>query len=162
MTRFIEAGAAEGRDGVMRDLRDWSDKGMKRRLKMIGFLDNPEDLREALGGVTMSLVKSYNGKPVIIHKTGAVAVAGGASKAGGPPSAALKHYAEITVKVHQFAYMAQAALPPVLASLGNMLLSMGFLIQGEADDELPECLVGAVQLHRINLDDAAPYYPPKE
>ena len=39
-----------------------------------------------------------------------------------------------------------------LQYFSNMLLSMAFVIQGEEPHELPECVIGGGQLHRVNLD----------
>lgn len=161
MGKFMAECIKNGRHD--KDLTAWSDDDaceMRKRFKMIGFLDNVDDQASVLGSMVTSLVRQFNGKPVIVYKSGA------ASMAAQPKTVAVadgneaqyEDYLECTCKVQNFAYLATSNIPHVLQKVGGMLLSVGFVIQGDDnDEEMPEKLLGCAQFHRIDIAQAVPF-----
>ena len=77
-------------------------------------------------------IPSYNGKPVLINKSGKF----------------FKHekHIEMTVNVHMFAYIAKKMLYSIQPRFPTMCLNVGFVIEGRDDDELPETMLGVGKL----------------
>ena len=73
----------------------------------------------------------YNGKPVIINKTGRMY---GSVDEG---------YVEMGINVHKFNLMTLKALSSNKGKVGELVAKIGFIIQGETDKELPETMFGA-------------------
>lgn len=73
-------------------------------------------------------IPAYNGKPVLINKSGAFF--------------RRENYIEHSINVHLFAYLAKKALYSIQPKFPNMRLNVGFVIEGRDDDELPECMLG--------------------
>jgi len=73
-------------------------------------------------------IPAYNGKPVLINKSGAFF--------------RRENYIEHSVNVHLFAYLAKKALYSIQPRFPKMRLNVGFVIEGRDDDELPECMLG--------------------
>eukprot|EP00948_MAST-09A_sp_MAST-9A-sp1_P003211 g3211.t1 len=133
---------------------EWSDKSLKRRFKVIGVVDNVDDLADEMGYIVSNLVKNFNGKPVIIHNTGMAGVFPAESKSKGEnddQSPYIDRF-EVLIKTCDFKYSALQGLASVRALTPKMLLSVGFVIQGEPDDELPECMIGGTELHYVSME----------
>ncbi|GMH88427.1 hypothetical protein TrVE_jg6945 [Triparma verrucosa] len=81
-------------------------------------------------------IPGYNGKPVLINKSGAFF--------------RRETYIEQTINVHLFAYIAKKALYSIQPRFPKMCLNVGFTIEGKEDDELPECMLGVGKL--LHLD----------
>lgn len=123
-----------------------SDDDTRRRFKAIGFLDNPDEID--LGGPLRRALRSYNGKPMLIFKSGQLFEGRGAKA---EPKSGAPLYIEQTVHISKFSYTTKAAFHSMQSELCKMELSFGFVIQGNADAELPEALFGAAQWHRLGL-----------
>lgn len=61
-----------------------------------------------------------------------------------------RSYFEIDLDFHKYSYTARKAISTFLPSNPNMVLNWGLVIQGNGDDELPEQMLGSVQLNRID------------
>jgi hypothetical protein len=78
------------------------------------------------------LLRTYNGKPVLITDSGSVlsGTVDGTS------------YIELTVNVHKWAYMAKKGFVSLLPKFSFMQLEVGFTIEAQDDAEMPECMLG--------------------
>ncbi|GMH66022.1 hypothetical protein TrLO_g12440 [Triparma laevis f. longispina] len=85
-------------------------------------------------------IPGYNGKPVLINKSGAFF--------------RRKNYIEQTINVHLFAYIAKKALYSIQPKFPKMVLNVGFNIEGKEDDELPECMLGVGKLFHLDPGSA--------
>ncbi|GMI28869.1 hypothetical protein TeGR_g14188, partial [Tetraparma gracilis] len=112
-------------------LAEWCKRGehentIKGRFKCCCVLDDVDKL-----GLPAP-IPSYNGKPVIINKTGAFF--------------RKENHIELTIDVHNFAYLARKGLYSIMPKFPTMKLNVGFVIEGRDDDELPECMMGVGKL----------------
>jgi len=105
-----------------------TDKAVKECFKAISIVDNISELK--LG----SFIEGYNGKPVLITKSGQVFQGEG--------------YLEFDINVHVWNMMARKTLKSLQPNVSRMTVDSGFVIQGTADDELPEIMLAACRLHR--------------
>ena len=102
----------------------------------------------------------YNGKPVLIQKTGALYLGKqqcvDAPAAGGdaPADAASVPFLEMDINVHRFSYAARAGLQTIFGKFCEMEMAVGFVLEGRSDEELPEVMLGAAQLNRCDWDSA--------
>lgn len=95
-------------------------------------------------------ISKYNGKPFLIKRPGQTGF--------------LYNHPELScmefdISLHPFPYLAKQAICFMKDSyFKKILVTFGFVIEGRADDELPECLIGLVQLcypdpiHAIQAD----------
>ena len=105
----------------------------------------------------------YNGKPVLIAKTGALyherqeqRAAGDAAAAGGGDAAGdgAVSFLEMDINVHRFSYPARAGLQSICGRFCEMEMAVGFVIEGRSDEELPDVMLGAAQLNRCDWESA--------
>lgn len=111
----------------------------RQRFKAIARVVNVAEAQ--LGGTVKSLVSSYNGKPFMIQKT-AVFVKG-------------PGYFELDVDVHRFSYLARLGLSGIKSKLKTVIFDNAFVLQGATDDELPERILAAARLGRLDLPGSA-------
>ena len=107
---------------------------IRRRFKAIGIAPNFSEL--GLPGT----LKSLNGKPVILFQTASIRQQGDVM--------------QIDVAVHRFGFMALTLLKNFLDKTPEVRIKGGFLIQGEDDSELPECLLGSIEVNNLFFDQA--------
>jgi len=118
------------------------DPTFRARFKAMGFIDKIERF-----GLPYMCSK-YNGKPVLIKKTGTVH--------RGPQNA----YIEMDVNIHNFSYPCRQALTSTLKPMfKEMIMRVGFVIEGQDDSELPECLLGNAELRGLDLDKSTELDP---
>jgi len=118
------------------------DPTFRARFKAMGFIDKIERF-----GLPYMCSK-YNGKPVLIKKTGTVH--------RGPNNA----YIEMDVNIHNFSYPCRQALTSTLKPMfKEMIMRVGFVIEGQDDSELPECLLGNAELRGLDLDKSTELDP---
>ena len=120
-------------------LRHWlcnapDDFALRSRFKAIMMV---EDL-SALG---LEYLNGYNGKPVLIQKTGAIFT-------GTLPSG--RKFLEMRCDVHGWGMMSKRGLVSVMPRIKDMTMDMGFVIEGREDDELPERLLGACRVKQLD------------
>jgi hypothetical protein len=96
-------------------------------------------------------ISKYNGKPFLIKRPGQTGF--------------LYNHPELScmefdISLHPFPYLAKQAICFMKESyFKKILVTFGFVIEGRTDDELPECLIGLMQLcypdpiHAIKADD---------
>jgi hypothetical protein len=128
--------SAPSTSNAVRLLKKWvtqapTDKAVRETFKVIGMVDNIDDL--GLG----SFIAGYNGKPVLITRSGSFFQGNG--------------YIEMDINVHSFNIIARKALQQLKARIKEMEMRIGFVIQGQRDDELPEAVLGACELHRVDV-----------
>lgn len=87
------------------------------------------------------VLKQYNGKPAIINKLGDLY-----------QDATKAEYLEIDIKIHEAKYVSKKGLDLFRGRTTEAFLCVGFTIQGEADEELPENICGCTSLRNINID----------
>ncbi|KAM7262709.1 hypothetical protein ACFE04_000392 [Oxalis oulophora] len=66
-----------------------------------------------------------------------------------------KNYLEIEIDVSS-STVARGVVNLVLGYLNNLVIEMAFLIQGNAQDELPECLLGVTRLNNLDAEKSIP------
>lgn len=114
-----------------------SDPKIKGHFKVIALCTNPQDVG------LKQLMSKYNGKPVLINKTGSIFRG--------------ESYLEMDVNVHAFTMMTRKSLKETHSSLSKMKVLMGFVIQGQEDNELPEQIFGCAYLNCVDFTKAVPF-----
>merc|ERR1711908_99791 len=89
-----------------------------------------------MGGLP-SWLKQYNAKPVLIQKSGAL-------HAGAD-------FLEMDVDIRGWSYPSKSGLYTLLPSFKDILVEIGFVIEGRDDDEMPEAMLGC---NLMNIDMA--------
>lgn len=89
-----------------------------------------------------NFAKGYNGKPALIAKTGTLTRG--------------HDLLEMDINIHAFGYLARAGLQSIYRDFQEFILSIGFVIEGRDDKELPEVLLSACDLNHCNWTMAAP------
>lgn len=87
-----------------------------------------------------SMITAYNGKPVLIRRTGSIFTGPG--------------YLEMNIHVHKFANMAKQSIYMLTSRCNTMYMNIGFVIEGREDKELPETLFACVAVNRPQEDQA--------
>ena len=109
-----------------------NDSKFMSRFKLV---PNAQNLKEI--GMPAWITK-YNGKPVLIKRPGQTGF--------------LYQHPELSciefdISLHPFPYLAKQAICYMKENFfKKVLVTFGFVIEGRADDELPECLIGLMQL----------------
>lgn len=67
---------------------------------------------------------------------------------------------ELNVNIRLWPYLAKQGLGYLLAASSNCDLDVGFVLEGIADEELPEIILGSVRLTKLRLQDCE--FWPKE
>ncbi|KAL3817658.1 hypothetical protein ACHAXA_002003 [Cyclostephanos tholiformis] len=96
------------------------------------------------------LLKTYNGKPVLITDSGTV-VSGRHGDV---------RYLELTVNVHSWAFMAKKGFVSLMPKFPSMQMEVGFTIEAHTDEEMPECMLGSTVLSYIS-DTTGPMITPE-
>jgi len=120
---------------------DPKDYELRGRLKAIPFLLNPQD---ANLGLLSSMVNMYNSKPFLT----------------GPKFHSFiktENYMEVDVDIHRYQYLARSTFHGLVSEIENMELWFGVVVEGKQDDELPECMLGAVHISHLRISSAVPF-----
>jgi hypothetical protein len=130
-------GPSDKRRAALKLLAEWcklapDDINFRGKFKAMGFIDRIEEY-----GIP-ALCTQYNGKPVLIKKTGTL-IRG-------------DKFIEMDINVHKFAYPSRAGLFGMKDKFAQMVIRCGFTIEGKEDDELPEVLLGCANINGVNLD----------
>ena len=110
-----------------------TDEKIKSQFKAIGTAINIRSL-EIPGS---SLVEKFNSKPVMIYKTGQLS--------SGPD------YLEMDMNIHDFPLIARSGLYAIRDKAPDIEMRAGFVIQGNPDEELPECLFGCAEIRGLDF-----------
>lgn len=109
-----------------------NDHKMQTRFKLVPNSANLEEI-----GMP-SWIGKYNGKPVLIKRPG---------QTGFLYSFPELSCMEFDVSLHVFPYLAKQAFCYMKeAFFKKIIVAFGFVIEGRDDDELPECVIGLMQL----------------
>ena len=92
----------------------------------------------SMDGLKNKLLKSVVTKPVIIHNHGNF------REINGIPM--------ITIDMNIFNFSSEVTEENIKKRFDNCRFNVGFVIQGNTQDELPERIVGCVQFNKLNLD----------
>lgn len=108
-----------------------TDDAFRGRFKAMAVLDDIQKV-----GLP-SFITGYNGKPVLINKSGKLK----------------KHanYMEMSINVFMFNYIAKKSLHSLKPKFPTFILNIGFTIEGRSDEELPEVLLGGCRLVKLDL-----------
>jgi hypothetical protein len=110
-----------------------SDFKMRSRFKCMALVRDIEKHN-------MGLLKSYNGKPVLITESGRV-------NSGYHGDI---RYLEMSANVHYWAFMAKKGFVSLIPKFKSMQMEVGFTIEAHADSEMPECMLGSTTLSYIS------------
>uniref|UniRef100_A0A7S3Z124 Protein ENHANCED DISEASE RESISTANCE 2 C-terminal domain-containing protein n=1 Tax=Lotharella globosa TaxID=91324 RepID=A0A7S3Z124_9EUKA len=140
--------AGQGSSRVMRQFLDKpldiadADRGAHQWKNMVR-LANSEALQ--LGWVLQSYVTKYNAKPFLSRNC--------KSYYRG------ESYFEVDVDIHRFNYISRQGMYSFKDKLKELTLDIGFVVQCDTDDELPEKLLGCVRLKELDAQNDAVHLP---
>mmetsp|Transcript_6934 Transcript_6934/g.7986 ORF Transcript_6934/g.7986 Transcript_6934/m.7986 type:complete len:294 (-) Transcript_6934:94-975(-) len=118
-------------------ISEWgTNEDIRRRFKVICHVDNVTDV--PVRGISM--LKGYNGKPAIINKMG-----------DRFSDEKKSEYFELDLNITKGKYMSRKGLDQVRDYFAMAFARIGFVIQGEPDDELPEIVFGCANVRNVNL-----------
>ncbi|RMX69094.1 hypothetical protein DD238_001924 [Peronospora effusa] len=124
LKRFLEAG---------------NDTSLTDRFKVIAQVMNQEEC--GITGMSKKLLMSHNATPVLTR-----------------PQHRIYHFqdecTEIVIDIHAFSYIARRGIHSLIDKTSRLVIDLAFVIQGEAEDELPEQVLGCCRLDRINVQKA--------
>ena len=112
-----------------------SDEKFRGRFKALAVVEEMESLGFP------SFITSYNGKPALVTKSGKFT--------------RHENYAEMTVNVHMWAYLAKKGLYMLRDEFPRFNVNIGFTIEGRKDEELPEVLLGGCRVMEFDLNKVA-------
>lgn len=108
---------------------------LRDRFKAIGIVVNPQE--QKLGRTERHLLETYNGQPILTRPQHRFYKGEG--------------YFEVDVDAHEFNFVARKGLVGVSEHFRNMVVDFGYVIEGQEDQELPEQILGAVRLCKIDV-----------
>lgn len=123
-----------------RYVNDEDNHELRKRFKSICRLVNVDDV--GLGGMAAKLVHQYNGTPFLIRTTSTFY------------SGDHMSYFEIDVDTHRFSYPARLGLSGIREHIKQVISDFAFLIEGQTDNELPEQILSAVRLIKLDFQQA--------
>lgn len=117
------------------------------RLKLLGRVVNIDEWAKEgpLSGAEQRLLRNYNGKPILTRPQ---------QKFYSSPDGS---YLEIDLDVHSWAYIARRALQGYLNRLGPVVFENAFVLQGNRQQELPEVVMGAARVYRVDFRKSRPF-----
>lgn len=116
-------------------------------MKLLPKIVNVEEwgAEAPLSKTELRLVRNYNGKPLLMRPQLTFHM----DQNG--------RYFEIDVDVHRYAYIARRAFYGYIPRLGPAIFENGFVIQGNDSSELPEVLLAAARLYKIDFTKVRPF-----
>ena len=117
-------------------------------------------------------ITQYNGKPVLIRTTGTVTrwtllylqfivyVQWNNPNCLYARDFRGDNYIEMDINVHNFGTLARKGMEIMFNNFSKMVIEVGFCVEGRLDSELPELLLGCVQMDRPNYERAVPWAGP--
>ncbi|TMW62094.1 hypothetical protein Poli38472_009587 [Pythium oligandrum] len=124
LKRFLEAG---------------NDTSLTDRFKVIAQVTNQDDC--GLSGMAKKLLVTHNATPVLTR-----------------PQHRIYHFddgsTEVVIDVHAFSYIARRGIYMLLDKTAKLVIDVAFVLQGEAEDELPERILGCCRLDSLEAHKA--------
>jgi len=112
--------------------------------KVIARICNNKEASKHYGGIAKNLVDNYNGKPFLARTS---------TQFYYTP----KHYFAIDLDIHVFGKIARRGLYSIKDFFGNLVIDCGFVIEGRSNNELPEQLVAALRMVKLDQKLAKPF-----
>eukprot|EP00467_Chlorarachnion_reptans_P007446 CAMPEP_0114500712 /NCGR_PEP_ID=MMETSP0109-20121206/8109_1 /TAXON_ID=29199 /ORGANISM="Chlorarachnion reptans, Strain CCCM449" /LENGTH=848 /DNA_ID=CAMNT_0001678389 /DNA_START=684 /DNA_END=3227 /DNA_ORIENTATION=+ len=116
---------------------NWQSLG--RRWKNIVHISNQADLK--LNFVMKEVVRKFSGKPFLTRSHKEIFKG--------------RNYIELDINQHTSNYVKKQTVFKMKQHLAAMMLEIGFLLESQDDDEMPEKLIGAIRLHGIDFEKEA-------
>lgn len=124
---------------LKRFLSAGSDTSLTDRFKVIAQVTNQDEC--GITGMGKKLLASHNSTPVLTR-----------------PQHRIYHFdggsTEIVVDIHSFSYIARRGIHLLLDKTSKLVIDIGFVLQGETDDELPEQILGCCRLDHADVQHA--------
>jgi len=97
-----------------------------------------------------SFINKFNGKPVLINKSGSVTRYGKDGVVMAATDSGECDVLIMNIQVGVFAFVARKGLYSLLDKFVEMVMNVAFTIQGNEDGELPEVVLGCVRLEEMD------------
>lgn len=125
--------------------REHDGQPTRDRLKLIPRIVNPDEWAEKgpLSKSEYRLLINYNDKPLLTRPQQRFYRGEG--------------YLEVDLDVHNYAYIARRALQGLLGRLSSVVFEIAFVVQGNRPSELPEVVLGAVRVYRVDFMKSRPF-----
>jgi hypothetical protein len=138
-----------------------TDAALRQRLKLVCVIDNLAEVAPSMP----TMIAKHNGKPVLVTGSGSffsgllpiaapdagadddadAAAAAAAAAAGGG------RYVEVDVNVHKWNIVALQVLESWRECSPDLVLHAALVIEAREDEEMPECVLGTVELRGLDL-----------
>jgi hypothetical protein len=117
------------------------------RFKLLPRIVNVDEWAEKgpLSNAEVRLLRSYNGKPLLTRPQQRFY------------SSVQGQYLEIDLDVHSYAYIARRAFFGYMSRLAPVIFENAFVLQGNRAEELPEIVLGAVKVYRVDFTKSRPF-----
>eukprot|EP00887_Chlorella_sp_A99_P000473 scaffold17.g473.t1 len=125
--------------------REHDGQPTRDRMKLIPRVVNVEEWAEKgpLSGYEHRLLANYNDKPLLTRPQQRFYRGDG--------------YLEVDLDVHNYAYIARRAFHGFMGRLAPVVFENAFVIQGNRQEELPEVVLGAVRMYRVDFTRSRPF-----
>jgi len=123
------------------------DKAWMLRSKVCSRILNPIDGK--LGVIAQTTLNAFFGKPMLLKECQKCYVTS-------------NKICIVEVKGYDFSYIARKTLDSMLQMVPNLIYDFGFLIEGYADDQLPEQVLIAARVNKCPFEMAGIWDKPKE
>ncbi|KAF1329661.1 hypothetical protein FI667_g5842, partial [Globisporangium splendens] len=124
---------------LKRFLNAGNDTSLTDRFKVIAQVTNQDEC--GITGMGKKLLASHNSTPVLTR-----------------PQHRIYHFnegsTEIVVDIHAFSYIARRGIHLLLDKTSKLVIDIGFVLQGETEDELPEQILGCCRLDHADVQRA--------
>ena len=126
---------------------EFDGQSSRDRFKLLPRVANVEEwgVKGPLSGAELRLLRSYNGKPLLTRPQHRFY------------TSAKGQYVEIDIDVHCYAYIARRAFFGYLTRLAPVIFENAFVLQGNRPEELPEVVLGAVTVYKVDFTKARPF-----
>jgi len=125
--------------------REFDGQPTRDRFKLIGRVVNPDEWAEKgpLSNTELRLLRNYNEKPLLTRPQQRFYTGHG--------------YLEIDLDVHSYAYIAKRAFASYMTRLAPVIFENAFVVQGNRAEELPEIVLGAGRVYRVDFTKSSPF-----